>query len=71
MVISTVGGVISNYKYSYLNYNPIVTKSHDPLSGLTSYDAAATEKAAFAPKPWGPEPATLGLGFRVRGLGFL
>ena len=28
-VISTLSGVISNYKYGYLIYNP-VTKSHDP-----------------------------------------
>ena len=31
MVISTLTGLISNYKYSYLNNN-LVTKSHDPLS---------------------------------------
>ena len=32
-VISTLIGVISNYKYSYLIYNPSYYKSHDPLSG--------------------------------------
>ena len=32
-VISTLIGVISTYKYSYLNYNPSY-KSHDPLSSL-------------------------------------
>ena len=31
MVISTLIGVISNYKYSYPNDNAII-KSHDPLS---------------------------------------
>ena len=31
-VISTLSGVISNYKYSYLNIIALVTKSHDPLS---------------------------------------
>ena len=30
-VISTLIGVISTYKCSYLNYNPI-TKSHEPVS---------------------------------------
>ena len=31
MVISTLSGSISNYKYSYLP-TTLVTKSHDPLS---------------------------------------
>ena len=32
MVLSTLSGVISNEKYSDLNYKTLVTKSHDPLS---------------------------------------
>ena len=39
MVISISFGVVSNYKYSYLN-NTLVTKSHDPPSNPTdAYDA--------------------------------
>ena len=30
--IGTLSGVMSNYKYSYLNILTLVTKSHDPLS---------------------------------------
>ena len=33
-VLSTLIGVIISYNYSYLIYNCLVTKSHDPLSTL-------------------------------------
>ena len=37
-VISTLLGVTSSCKYSYLIYNPIVTKSHEPLSRILNVD---------------------------------